>query len=51
VIGDRAEQTYRRSDALEKRRKLMEAWAFYCTTPKAGQVVAFGRNARDGTTD
>ena len=31
VIGDRAEQAYRRSDALEKRRKLMEAWAQYCS--------------------
>ncbi|WP_374307224.1 hypothetical protein [Methylocella sp.] len=27
VIGDKAEQSYRRSDALEKRRALMEAWA------------------------
>jgi integrase len=27
VIGDKAEQAYRRSDALEKRRRLMEAWA------------------------
>jgi integrase len=27
VIGDKAEQAYRRSDALEKRRGLMEAWA------------------------
>src|SRR6202521_132963 len=26
VIGDKAEQAYRRRDALEKRRKLMEAW-------------------------
>lgn len=32
VIGDKAEQAYRRSDALEKRRKLMEAWAVYCST-------------------
>ncbi|MDO8401611.1 MAG: tyrosine-type recombinase/integrase [Bradyrhizobium sp.] len=30
VIGDKAEQAYRRSDALEKRRRLMEAWANYC---------------------
>jgi len=30
VIGDKAEQAYRRSDALDKRRKLMEAWAAYC---------------------
>jgi integrase len=27
VIGDKAEQAYRRGDALEKRHKLMEAWA------------------------
>jgi hypothetical protein len=31
VIGDKAEQAYRRSDALEKRRQLMEAWVSYCT--------------------
>jgi integrase len=31
VIGDKAEQAYRRSDALEKRRKLMDAWAGYCS--------------------
>ena len=30
VIGDKAEQAYRRSDALEKRRKLMDAWSAYC---------------------
>lgn len=30
VIGDKAEQAYRRGDALEKRRALMEAWAKYC---------------------
>ena len=38
VIGDKAEQAYRRSDALEKRRKLMEAWASYCE-PKATSNV------------
>jgi integrase len=38
VIGDKAEQAYRRSDALEKRRKLMEAWASYCE-PKANSKV------------
>jgi integrase len=43
VIGDKAEQAYRRSDALEKRRKLMDAWAAYCGTPKTGKIVAFGR--------
>jgi integrase len=43
VIGDKAEQAYRRSDALEKRRKLMDQWAAYCTAPKTGSVVAFHR--------
>ena len=31
----------RRSDALEKRRKLMEAWAVYCEAPKSSKVVTF----------
>jgi integrase len=30
VVGDAAEQAYRRGDALEKRRALMAAWATYC---------------------
>jgi integrase len=46
VIGDKAEQAYRRSDALEKRRKLMEAWAAYCEPKKAGNVVLIGSRKR-----
>ena len=30
VVGDAAERAYRRSDALAKRRELMEAWADFC---------------------
>jgi integrase len=30
VIGDKAEQAYRRGDALEKRRTLMDAWGQFC---------------------
>jgi integrase len=30
AIENKAEAAYRRSDALEKRRKLMTAWATYC---------------------
>jgi integrase len=30
VVGDQTEQAYRRSDALDRRRKLMEDWAKYC---------------------
>jgi integrase len=39
VIGDKAEQAYRRGDALEKRRALMSAWADYLTGGKADNVV------------
>ena len=39
VIGDKAEQAYRRSDALERRRELMQAWANYCEPTAAGNVV------------
>jgi hypothetical protein len=42
VAGDRTERAYRRGDALEKRRALMEAWAAYCE-PKAGNVVSIVR--------
>ncbi len=36
---DKAEQAYRRSDALDKRRKLMEAWAAYCEPKGSSNVV------------
>ena len=39
VVGDQAEQAYRRSDALERRRKLMQAWANYCGPESAANVV------------
>jgi integrase len=42
TIGNKAEAAYRRGDALEKRRAMMEAWASYIE-PKADNVVAFGR--------
>lgn len=35
-VGDAVERAYRRSDALEKRRKLMQAWAVYLSSTKAG---------------
>jgi integrase len=47
VIENRAEAAYRRGDLFEKRRKLMDAWTTYCTTPKAGAVIPIraGRGA------
>ncbi|MGC1861565.1 MAG: integrase arm-type DNA-binding domain-containing protein [Methylocystis sp.] len=45
VVGDKAEQAYRRSDALEKRRDLMQAWANHCA-PASGNVVHLRQSAR-----
>ena len=40
-LPDKVEASYRRGDALEKRRKLMEVWAQYCSAPAtSGKVVA-----------
>jgi integrase len=46
VIGDKAEQAYRRSDALEKRRKLMDAWSTYCEPKTSGNVVQMRKQKR-----
>jgi len=44
-VGTRVERVYRRTDVLEKRRELMEAWAQYCEA-KTGKVVSMARAAR-----
>ena len=31
IIGDKVEQAYRRGDLFEKRRRLLQQWAAYCT--------------------
>jgi integrase len=38
-VGNEVEQAYRRSTALVKRTKLMEAWAAYVARPQTGNVV------------
>jgi integrase len=45
IIGDKAEQAYRRGDALEKRRKLMVAWGEFCDGQGAKVVSITGRSA------
>lgn len=45
TVGSEVERAYRRGDALEKRRKLMEAWAKYVGTKPAGNVVPMIRPA------
>jgi len=39
TVGDQTEAAYRRSDALERRRRLMEAWAAHCLDQPAGSNV------------
>jgi integrase len=39
VVGDKSEQAYRRGDAFEKRRKLMEDWANYVGRTHTAKVV------------
>ena len=39
VVGDATERAYRRGDALEKRRKMMDAWARFCEPKAAGSNV------------
>jgi integrase len=46
VTGDQTEQAYRRSDALERRRALMAAWASYCGQPSAGRDAKVVRLAQ-----
>ncbi len=38
-IENKAEAAYRRGDLFEKRRKLMNAWASYCATPKSEKII------------
>jgi integrase len=35
IVGDKVEAAYRRGDMFEKRRRLMDAWAKYCSVVRA----------------
>ena len=43
AIGSEVERAYRRSDALEKRRELMQAWANYCDPTRTAKVLQLRR--------
>ncbi len=45
VVGDKAEQAYRRSDALEKRQMMMAAWAQWVEGKPVENVVTLRRPA------
>jgi hypothetical protein len=52
AVGDKAEQAYRRGDALEKRRRLMDAWTAYCEQkPAADNVLPITTRRYAGTVD
>ena len=46
TIRDKAEAAYARSDLLEKRRPLMDAWAEHCARPPAEVVQLVDRARR-----
>ena len=45
VIADRTEAAYRRGDLLDKRRRMMDAWAAYCQTERSsgGAIIPIKR--------
>jgi integrase len=45
TIANKAEAAYRRGDLFQKRRKLMEAWAGFCTGLATGMVVPIQKSA------
>ena len=44
VVGDETERAYRRGDALEKRRELMDAWAAFCEA-SGGNVIVLAQRS------
>ncbi len=46
VLRDRVEAAYQRGDLLEKRRRLMQAWARYCDKPTRKATITSIRGAR-----
>jgi len=38
-VGDETERAYQRGDLLHKRRKLMDAWAAYCSQPSDTKIL------------
>jgi len=45
IVGSETERAYRRGDAFEKRRKMMEAWASFLARPAGAKVVPMRRPA------
>jgi integrase len=41
IVGDATERAYRRGDALDRRRGMMEAWAAFLDNDRSGNVIRF----------
>lgn len=41
LVGDQVERAYRRGDALDKRRGLMDAWMSFCDSTANPKIVPF----------
>lgn len=46
VLRDKTEAAYQRGDLFEKRRKLMVAWAGYCSSEDRSKVIPIRQNTR-----
>jgi integrase len=49
VLSDKTEAAYQRGDMFEKRRKLMVAWANYCTSSTNKNVAAICGRTKKST--
>jgi integrase len=45
-VGTQVERAYRRTDVLDQRRKLMDAWASLCSSNEGGTIVRLGEHRR-----
>ena len=50
TIRDTTERAYRRKTAVERRRKVMQAWCNYCLPPSTATVVDIERARQERTT-
>jgi integrase len=50
VVRDAVERAYRRKSAVERRRKVMQAWCDYCLPPSTATIVDIERARQERTT-
>jgi hypothetical protein len=50
TIRDTTERAYRRKTAVERRRKVMQAWCDYCLPPSPSAIVDIQQARKDRAT-